>query len=177
MLILFIIYIDTQQNNQINQEKYIGDIMHLPDDYNALTNDFNIHNKFIMDIFSNCKNYNSCFILGKHKLEWIAKYDHHSFLPTGCPVIVIANDDEYFSKIENIINEIKSRHAKIILITNNKNSDIDATVDYVYRYESNSLLFPLMSVVPLQFIAYHLALHFGHNPDYPRNLAKVVTVD
>ncbi|AKI80355.1 putative glucosamine--fructose-6-phosphate aminotransferase [Niemeyer virus] len=143
-------------------------------------------------------NQTSCFILGKFGLEWIAKegslkikeisYVHSegyssaalkhgpfALLHQNIPVVLLANDDSYFSKIENANSEIRSRKAKVIFITN-KLIDNHCT-DYLFHINTKSPLFHLLCIVPLQLLAYHLALSKEINPDYPRNLAKVVTVE
>jgi len=95
-------------------------------------------------------------------------------LTNGVPVILIANNDKYFSKIENVTAKIKSRSANVIYITNKQVESNN--VDYSFYFDTDPVLFPI-SIVPLQVLAYFLALDKGNHPDYPRNLAKVVTVE
>lgn len=141
-------------------------------------------------------NRNSCFLLGKNKGESIAregalkikeisyihaegystsslKHGPFALLDQGFPVILIAPDDEYYSKSLNAYEEIKSRHAEIIMITDDNTCDKDNTIIIPYNLTFRHLL----CVIPLQILAYKLSLARGLNPDMPRNLAKVVTVE
>lgn len=141
-------------------------------------------------------NRNSCFLLGKNKGESIAregalkikeisyihaegystsslKHGPFALLDEGFPVILIAPDDEYYSKSLNAYEEIKSRHAEIIMITDDKNCEKENTIIIPYNLTFRHLL----CVIPLQILAYKLSLARGLNPDMPRNLAKVVTVE
>jgi glucosamine--fructose-6-phosphate aminotransferase (isomerizing) len=85
------------------------------------------------------------------------------------------NDDDY-ACIENVYNEIKSRHAKIIFITNNEKYIQDNDKENVLLIPKNKTYDELLGVLYLQMIAYKIAISKGINPDYPKNLAKVVTV-
>jgi glutamine---fructose-6-phosphate transaminase (isomerizing) len=88
-------------------------------------------------------------------------------------VIVLNPEDETYHNILNSIHEIKSRGAKIIGISN-KNNDL---YDYFIRIPLvNKYLYPLVEIIPLQILSYYLAIKKNANPDYPRNLAKSVTV-
>jgi glucosamine--fructose-6-phosphate aminotransferase (isomerizing) len=73
----------------------------------------------------------------------------------------------------NAYEEIKSRHAEIVVITDNKDCDLPNTIIIPY----NETFRHLLSVIPMQLLAYELSLMNGLNPDMPRNLAKVVTVE
>ena len=84
-------------------------------------------------------------------------------------------NDEHFMKASNAYEEIKSRQAYIIKITNNKNKSISQVNDIVIP--ENSTFSSLLSIIPIQFLSYELAITKGYNPDMPRNLAKVVTVE
>ena len=141
-------------------------------------------------------NRNSCFLLGKNRGESIAregalkikeisyihaegystsslKHGPFALLDEGFPVILIAPDDEYYSKSLNAYEEIKSRHAEIIMITDDKNCEKENTIIIPYNLTFRHLL----CVIPLQILAYKLSLARGLDPDMPRNLAKVVTVE
>jgi len=141
-------------------------------------------------------NRNSCFLLGKNKGESIAregalkikeisyihaegystsslKHGPFALLDEGFPVILIAPEDEYYSKSLNAYQEIKSREAEIIMITDDKDCDKDNSVIIPYNLTFRHLL----CVIPLQILAYKLSISRGLNPDMPRNLAKVVTVE
>ena len=138
----------------------------------------------------------SCFLLGKGQGESIAregalkikeisyihaegystsslKHGPFALLDEDFPVILIAPDDEYYSKSMNAYEEVKSRHARIILITDKQEETKENTIiipfNHTYRF--------LLSIIPIQIMAYELSLARGLNPDMPRNLAKVVTVE
>ena len=88
-------------------------------------------------------------------------------------VIVLNPEDETYHNILNSINEMKSRGAKIIGISN-KNNDL---YDYFIKLPLvNKYLYPIIEIIPLQILSYYLAIKKNANPDYPRNLAKSVTV-
>ncbi len=88
-------------------------------------------------------------------------------------VIVINPIDETYQDVISSANEIKSRGAKIIGISN-KNHDIYD--NYIEIPECVTYLYPVVEVIPLQLMAYYLSLKMQVDPDYPRNLAKSVTV-
>ncbi|HKQ21635.1 MAG TPA: glutamine--fructose-6-phosphate transaminase (isomerizing) [Nitrososphaeraceae archaeon] len=88
-------------------------------------------------------------------------------------VIVIHPDDSTYGDTLSNIHTIKSRGAKIVGISNKKNEIYDYQITIPTISES---LYPLIEVVPLQLLAYYLSIYNNANPDYPRNLAKSVTV-
>jgi glucosamine--fructose-6-phosphate aminotransferase (isomerizing) len=89
------------------------------------------------------------------------------------PVVVICPADYTFSETLSNAAEAKSRGAYIIAVSD-KESDIYDFWIRIPRVEE--LLYPMVAVVPLQLLAYYLAINRGHDPDKPRNLAKSVTV-
>lgn len=94
------------------------------------------------------------------------------------PVIIIALDNEYFEKCMNALQEIRSRGAKLILITNRHlQRELDRDVSIIQLPTGTQTIGDILSIVPLQVLAYKLSLRRKNNPDYPRNLAKVVTVE
>ena len=119
------------------------------------------------------------------------KHGPFALLKPDFPVIIIALNDEHFEKCINAMIEIKSRGAKVILITNvEKDSgrikkEKTCLLENSLRHADHVIHIPseakwigdILSVIPIQVIAYRLALSRGLNPDLPRNLAKVVTVD
>ena len=142
------------------------------------------------------KDRNSCFLLGKGKCESIAregalkikeisyihaegystsslKHGPFALLEPNFPVILIAPNDEHYAKSMNAYEEIQSRHATIIIITDDSECDkpnrIKIPMNQTYR--------AMLSIIPLQLLSYELSLSRGLNPDMPRNLAKVVTVE
>ena len=88
-------------------------------------------------------------------------------------VIIINPDDSTYNDTINSANEIKARGAKIIGVSN-KNSKT-----FVYSIkipEIDEILYPLIEIIPIQLLSYYSALEKNTDPDYPRNLAKSVTV-
>ena len=81
-------------------------------------------------------------------------------------------NDKYWSKNENVYEEIKSRGATVITITT-ETLERETTI-IVPR---NNTYQCILNIIPLQLLAYELCLHRGYNPDKPRNLAKSVTVE
>jgi glucosamine--fructose-6-phosphate aminotransferase (isomerizing) len=88
-------------------------------------------------------------------------------------VVVLNPTDETYQDVISSSNEIKSRGACIIGISNKKNEVYD---QFVELPEVDSYLYPILEVIPLQLMSYYLALQKQVDPDYPRNLAKSVTV-
>tara|TARA_Y100000590_G_scaffold30099_1_gene33441 strand:+ start:226 stop:1980 length:1755 start_codon:yes stop_codon:yes gene_type:complete len=88
-------------------------------------------------------------------------------------VIIINPDDSTFQETLNSANEIKTRGAKIIGISNKNNSVYDYWIEIP---EIDEVLYPLIEIIPIQLLAYFAALEKDTDPDYPRNLAKSVTV-
>ena len=79
---------------------------------------------------------------------------------------------QYYVKIENAYEEIKSRHANIIFITNEVTDKPNSII-----VSNNKIYSELLSIIPIQLLGYYLAISRDINPDMPRNLAKVVTVE
>jgi glucosamine--fructose-6-phosphate aminotransferase (isomerizing) len=101
------------------------------------------------------------------------KHGTLALIEPGTPVVVICPDDYTFRETLSNAMEAKSRGAYIIAVSDKKNEIYDF---WVKIPKVNELLYPIVSVVPLQLLAYHLAVRLGHDPDRPRNLAKSVTV-
>ena len=94
------------------------------------------------------------------------------------PVVCIAPHDAVFDKITSNIQEVKARKGKIIAITTRDEPALTGKLDYEFRIpETVDLLAPILASVPLQLLAYYIAVKRGCNVDQPRNLAKSVTVE
>ncbi len=105
------------------------------------------------------------------------KHGPIALLEEGSPIIFIVPNDHVKDKTVSAIHESKARGAKIILI-HEEGDDISLEGDVnIAIPKVHSLLSPLLTVVPLQLIAYHTALALGNDVDRPRNLAKSVTVE
>ncbi len=94
------------------------------------------------------------------------------------PVFFIATHDSSYEKIISNIQEVKARKGQVIAVVTEGDKHIAEMADHVLEVpESSELLMPLISVIPLQLLSYHIALMLGCNVDQPRNLAKSVTVE
>jgi len=94
------------------------------------------------------------------------------------PVVFIAPHDSVFDKITSNIQEVKARKGRVIAITSRHEEALEGKIDYEFRIpETVDLLMPILSSVPLQLLAYYIAVKRGANVDQPRNLAKSVTVE
>ena len=101
------------------------------------------------------------------------KHGTLALVEPGTPVVVICPADYTFSETLSNAIETKSRGAYIIAVSD-KESDIYDS--WIKIPKVDELLYPMVAVVPLQLLAYYLAIKRGHDPDKPRNLAKSVTV-
>ncbi len=94
------------------------------------------------------------------------------------PVIVIATKGSSYEKVVSNIQEVKARKGKIIAVVTEGDEVVKGLADYVIEVpETDDVLVPLISVIPLQLLSYHIAVMRGCNVDQPRNLAKSVTVE
>jgi glutamine---fructose-6-phosphate transaminase (isomerizing) len=94
------------------------------------------------------------------------------------PVVVIATKNETYEKVVSNIQEVKARKGTIIAIVTAGDTEVKKLADYVIEVpEADDILVPLISVIPLQLLSYHIAVMRGCNVDQPRNLAKSVTVE
>ena len=94
------------------------------------------------------------------------------------PVFVIATRKGHYEKVVSNIQEIKSRKAKIIAIVTKGDDEVAALADHCIEIpEIEESLAPILTTIPLQLLAYHIAIMRGCNVDQPRNLAKSVTVE
>jgi glucosamine--fructose-6-phosphate aminotransferase (isomerizing) len=94
------------------------------------------------------------------------------------PVVAIAPQDQVFEKMLSNIEEVKARSGIVIAVTDQEHSGLSAKADSVIVVpRTHELLSPLLQILPLQLLAYHIALLRGCDVDQPRNLAKSVTVE
>jgi glucosamine--fructose-6-phosphate aminotransferase (isomerizing) len=94
------------------------------------------------------------------------------------PVIVIATNKSAYEKIVSNVQEVKARKGVVISVVKKGDKVIKGLSDYTIEIpDTDEPLTPLLSVVPLQLLSYHIALKRGCNVDQPRNLAKSVTVE
>ncbi|MEY4608103.1 MAG: glucosamine--fructose-6-phosphate aminotransferase [Gemmatimonadota bacterium] len=94
------------------------------------------------------------------------------------PVVFIAPHDSVFEKIVSNIQEVKARGGKTIVITSREEPALAGLMDHEIRVpETVDMLTPVLASIPLQLLAYYIAVKRGANVDQPRNLAKSVTVE
>jgi len=94
------------------------------------------------------------------------------------PVVMIANRDAIYDKVVSNVEEIRARKGSIVAITDEGNHDLDRLCEKVFHVPHTvDFLMPLLTVIPLQLLSYHVAVLRGCNVDQPRNLAKSVTVE
>lgn len=102
----------------------------------------------------------------------IALIDHHM------PVVVLATKDHSYDKIVSNIQEVKARNGIVIAVVNKGDTTIKQLANHILEIPVCDALFsPLLAVIPLQLLSYHIAVLRGCNVDQPRNLAKSVTVE
>lgn len=94
------------------------------------------------------------------------------------PVVFIATKDSSYEKVVSNIQEVKARKGKIIAVVTEGDTSVRNLADHVIEIPATEEAFvPLLAVVPLQILSYHIAVMRGCNVDQPRNLAKSVTVE
>jgi glucosamine--fructose-6-phosphate aminotransferase (isomerizing) len=94
------------------------------------------------------------------------------------PVVFIATNHSSYDKIISNIQEVKARRGKVIAIVSDCDEAVKKMVDYYIEIpHTNELLVPVLATIPLQLLAYYIAVMRGCNVDQPRNLAKSVTVE
>jgi len=106
------------------------------------------------------------------------KHGPIALIDENMPVVFIATKDEIYDKVISNIEEVKARKGKVIAIATEGDEQIKEYANHViYIPETLPMLTPILSVIPLQLLAYYIAVELGCNVDQPRNLAKSVTVE
>lgn len=106
------------------------------------------------------------------------KHGPIALIDEAMPVFVIATRDSSYEKIVSNIQEVKARRGRIIAVVTEGDTEVTKLADYTMQVpDVNEVLMPLVSVIPLQLLSYHVAVMRGCNVDQPRNLAKSVTVE
>lgn len=106
------------------------------------------------------------------------KHGPIALVDDNMPVVFIATKNDLTDKIVSNMQEIKARGGQIIAIVDKDYGEIGRLADYIIKVPPvNKLLSPIVNVIPLQLLAYHIADMKGINVDMPRNLAKSVTVE
>jgi len=94
------------------------------------------------------------------------------------PVVFVTPHDSVFDKVVSNVQEVKARGGRVIAITTREEETLAGKLDYEFRIpETKDMLTPVLASVPLQLLAYYIAVKRGANVDQPRNLAKSVTVE
>ena len=94
------------------------------------------------------------------------------------PVVVIATNKGTYDKVVSNIQEVKARKGKIIAIVTKGDKIVRDMADYTIEIpETEEMFVPILATIPLQLLAYYIAVNRGCNVDQPRNLAKSVTVE
>jgi glucosamine--fructose-6-phosphate aminotransferase (isomerizing) len=106
------------------------------------------------------------------------KHGPIALIDRNMPVIVIAPTDSVYSKVLSNVEEVRTRGGRLIGVTSEDNRELESRVDHLITVPHTvEMLQPILTVVPLQLLAYHIALRRGCDVDQPRNLAKSVTVE
>ncbi|HEX7050555.1 MAG TPA: glutamine--fructose-6-phosphate transaminase (isomerizing) [Longimicrobiales bacterium] len=106
------------------------------------------------------------------------KHGPIALIDENMPVVVIAPHDAVYSKIVSNIEEVKARGGRVIAVTSDGNGELRDKVDHLITIPNTvDMLTPILATIPLQLLAYHIAVLRGCNVDMPRNLAKSVTVE
>ncbi len=106
------------------------------------------------------------------------KHGPIALIDENMPIAIIAPKEGHYDKIVSNVQEIKARKGKVIAVVNHGDVQVSAMADYIIEIPQTSECFsPIVASVPLQLLAYYIAVYRGANVDQPRNLAKSVTVE
>tara|TARA_X000001036_G_scaffold426757_1_gene454539 strand:- start:1428 stop:3275 length:1848 start_codon:yes stop_codon:yes gene_type:complete len=201
MTVLYLIAVKlSKSKGVISSKKYREYIYELSSIEKKITKVLGTDNK-VKKIANKIKNSTNCLYLGRGynfpvalegalKLKEISyihaegypaaemKHGPIALIDKNMPSIVIATNKLYYDKILSNIQEIKSRKGKIIAIVFEGDKEISKIADETIEVpETIAALTPFVTTIPLQLLAYHIAVKLGKNVDQPRNLAKSVTVE
>lgn len=106
------------------------------------------------------------------------KHGPIALIDENMPVVFIATKNSSYEKVISNIQEVKARKGRVIAIVSEGDVDVKEMADYVIEIpQTHEAFVPLLATIPLQLLAYHIAVMRGCNVDQPRNLAKSVTVE
>ncbi|OJV52085.1 MAG: glutamine--fructose-6-phosphate aminotransferase [Bacteroidetes bacterium 43-16] len=106
------------------------------------------------------------------------KHGPIALIDENLPVIILATNESAYEKIVSNVQEVKARKGIVIAVVNEGDTQIKQMADYVIEVpKTEEVLSPLITMIPLQLLSYHIAVMRGANVDQPRNLAKSVTVE
>ena len=185
--------------NENKRLKMISDLHNLSNDFRNTLDDVLEQVKVVAHTF-NTSGIKNMFLLGKGSDEYIAhegslkikeisyvhaegysasslKHGPFALLDENFPVIILNTDTIHTSKIMNCVEEVSSRNSPIVLITSQLMDFTKENEIVTIRVRENTSYSSLLGAIPLQLLAYYLSIEKGINPDKPKNLAKVVTVE
>ncbi|MBN2682042.1 MAG: glutamine--fructose-6-phosphate transaminase (isomerizing) [Bacteroidales bacterium] len=189
-----------KRRNVLSDEEYhslIGELVQVPDKIQKILS-YNEEFKRIAALYKNATNalylgrgyFFPVALEGALKLKEISyihaegypaaemKHGPIALIDESMPVIVIATHDKSYEKIVSNIQEVKARKGIVIAVVTQGDQVIKEMADHVLEIpDSIDALAPLLTVIPLQLLSYHIAVMRGCNVDQPRNLAKSVTVE
>jgi glucosamine--fructose-6-phosphate aminotransferase (isomerizing) len=106
------------------------------------------------------------------------KHGTLALVTDGTPVVVVLTQSHLYDKTISGLQEVKARGAKVVAVAYEDDAEVAKYADHVLRIPRTAdFLSPVLSIIPLQLLAYHVAKELGHDIDMPRNLAKSVTVE
>lgn len=106
------------------------------------------------------------------------KHGPIALIDENLPVVVLATNESAYEKIVSNVQEVKARKGIVIAVVNEGDTQIKQMADHVIEVpKTEEVLSPLVTMIPLQLLSYHIAVMRGANVDQPRNLAKSVTVE
>ncbi len=106
------------------------------------------------------------------------KHGPIALIDENMPIVIIAPKKGHYDKIVSNVQEIKARKGQVIAVVNKGDEQVSSMADYIIEIPETSECFsPIVASIPLQLLAYYIAIYRGTNVDQPRNLAKSVTVE
>ncbi|MBI2075247.1 MAG: SIS domain-containing protein, partial [Candidatus Harrisonbacteria bacterium] len=106
------------------------------------------------------------------------KHGPISLIVPNLPSIVVVPRDALYEKNKSSVEELKARKGPVLAITTEGNKELEKIADAVlYIPKTLEMLTPILAIIPMQLLAYYLAVERGNDVDKPRNLAKSVTVE
>ncbi|WP_018676749.1 glutamine--fructose-6-phosphate transaminase (isomerizing) [Riemerella columbina] len=106
------------------------------------------------------------------------KHGPIALIDENMPIVIIAPKNKHYDKVVSNVQEIKARKGKVIAVVSKGDEQVASMADYVIEIpETSECYSPIVASVPLQLLAYYIAVYRGANVDQPRNLAKSVTVE
>ncbi len=106
------------------------------------------------------------------------KHGPIALIDENMPIVIIAPKNKHYDKVVSNVQEIKARKGKVLAVVTKGDEQVASMSDYVIEIPETSECFsPIIASVPLQLLAYYIAVYRGANVDQPRNLAKSVTVE